>query len=120
MVYLPVELSYDVTPSILRSFHPASSASDPFIPSSICQSMPSLCEALLESSTNLASMYTCLASTSSSAIIRSQASRMSRGAVTIIAFDSWNATAILVTFQFCPNSPFHISLSFSANSPAEA
>ena len=82
--------------------------------------MPILCEALFESSTNRASMYTCWASTSIWAMAFPHASRMGEGAVIMTEFDSGKSTAILDTFHTCPNSPFHISLNLAATSAALA
>ena len=90
------------------------------MPSSIDQSMPSLCEAEFWSSTKRASMYTWGTSTSTSLTTFSQASRIAPGAVTITVFASGNAWAICAIFTAMPKSPLHVELNFSATSCASA
>ena len=92
----------------------------PFMPSSMDQSMPSLCEAEFWSSTKRASMYTWGTSTSTAATTSAQASRIAPGAVTITVFASGKACAIFAILKAMPKSPLHVLLNFSATSSALA
>ncbi len=111
--------SVTALPTTMRSMPPPKDAV-PFMPSSIDQSMPSLCVAEFWSSTNRASMYTWGTSTSMSCTTRSQASRIAPGAVTITVFASGNACAIFAILNAMPKSPLHVLLNFSATSSAFA